>query len=137
MNNADLDPNSHSKLSVELAVQLRCHVGLFTQLTWLCEWPLCNFFKWLTTWYMFILEIAMITQEIQDSPLPQYSPLCMRYLCGADNIPEAIWNSVIAETAHYYFGKWPNICDSQHYRVLGSRICTTYLHYNLMGRIHG
>ena len=40
---------------------------------------------------------------------------------------------LISETAHYYYGKWPELDDAQQYRVIGMKISEKYPAIGLEG----
>ncbi len=77
--------------------------------------------------------IALITREILAAPPPPYSALVIQHIQGQDAVPERIWSTLIAETAAYYLGKWPDLNDQQHYRAIGQLVYTKYPAIGLSG----
>lgn len=74
-----------------------------------------------------------ITEEIMKAPLPSFSALVMQHIEGRSAVPERVWSMLITETAHYYLGKWSDIGEQQHYRIIGQRMFNTYPAIGLEG----
>jgi len=66
-------------------------------------------------------------------PLPSFSALVQQHISGKDSVPERVWSLLISETAHYYYGKWPELDDSGQYRAIGMKMCDKYPAIGLEG----
>ena len=78
-------------------------------------------------------EAWSITQGIQNSPLPSFSSLVLDNIRGKEAKPERIWSKLVAETADYYLGKWPNIMEAHQYAAIGKKMFSHYPSIALKG----
>ena len=78
------------------------------------------------------VDASAVTNVIASLPLPPYSALVVGHL--KNGTIQSVWNTMIAEAANYYYGKCPNIGDSQHYRLIGMRMHATYPSICLQGQ---
>jgi hypothetical protein len=74
--------------------------------------------------YIPLLDAAEISSALQKSPLPTFGPTVLRHLKVGPIQP--LWNTMIAEAANYYYGNWPTIGDSHHYRLIGQAMMREY-----------
>ena len=77
--------------------------------------------------------IGHMLRELEKEPLPTFSPLVLQHLSGVNAMPERIWSLLISEAAHYYLGKYPDIGDQSHYRIIGRRMYQCYPSIKLDG----
>jgi len=71
-----------------------------------------------------LTDTLQIAAGIRAGPLPTFDELSMRML--EQGTPEIIWNKLVSQIALYYFGKWPTIGDSSHYREIGQKMLAKY-----------
>ena len=61
---------------------------------------------------------------ITAASLPTFDETVNRML--ESGTPELVWNRIVSQTATYYYGKWPSIGDSSHYRIIGMKMLSKY-----------
>ncbi|KAM9467685.1 uncharacterized protein Hap1MRO34_014364 [Clarias gariepinus] len=63
-----------------------------------------------------------LCQALKAAPLPTFSPLVERELTAEKPEPLKVWTEMIKQTAHFYLGKWPEIGEQSHYRIIGEKM---------------
>jgi len=65
-----------------------------------------------------------LLKKIRAAPTPTFTgPALVQLQSGQ---PEIAWSKVIGQTANHYFGLFPTLGDSSHYREIGQRMYQAY-----------
>ena len=72
-----------------------------------------------------------VTKAISSSPIPTYSRIVTEHLQRGHT--EQIWNTLISETADYYYRRWPSINQQIHYKTIGQKVFAVYPSISLQG----